>query len=92
MASVDFQNVTTHKHHVVKKRVLTLSEADKELREDVHTISYGSENNKPGFCFAHFFDDKGCYSFEIHNLRLSDVQMMLKIYPMLYNYLDDIPF
>ena len=86
MASVDFQNVTTHKHRVVKKREFTLSEADKLLRNDVYSLVVIPNRNHPGKVNAHFYSDTGYYSFEVNNIEDGDVKYLYKTYPMLYNH------
>lgn len=92
MAFVNFQNVTTHKHRVVKKREFTLSEADKLLRNDVYSMVVIPCRNNPGHVDIHFYNDDGYYSFEVNNLLDSDVKYLYKIYPMLYNHVEDLPF
>lgn len=92
MAFVEFQNITTHKKRVFKQRVLTLSEADKLLREDVYSMAIVLSSTKKGAVNAVFYNDEGHYSFEVHNLTPADTNMLYKVYPLLYNYLNDIPF
>lgn len=92
MAFVDFQNVTTHKHRVVKKREFTLSEADKLLRNDVYSMIVVPNCNSPCKVNVHFYNDDGYYSFEVNDLLDSDVKYLYKTYPMLYNHVDDLPF
>ena len=80
MAFVEFQNVTTHKHRVVKKREFTLSEADELLRNDVYSMVVIPDRNKPGSISVHFYED-GYYSFEVNNLRDTDVKFLYATYP-----------
>lgn len=72
-----------------KRKVLTLSEADKILREDVHFMS---TCQKCGNFQAIFYDVDVKYSFEIDNLTSFDIAMLYKTYPLLYNYVESLPF
>lgn len=71
------------------RKVLTLSESDKILREDVYFMATHQNNGK----FQAVFYDENCkYSFEVNNLTPLDVEMLYKTYPLLYNYVESLPF
>lgn len=72
-----------------KRRILTLSEADKILRDDVYFMS---THQTCGKFQAVIYDVNVKYAFEINGLTPFDVQMMYKIYPLLYNYVESLSF
>ena len=72
-----------------KRRVLTLSEADKILRDDVYYLATHQFNGKFQVVV---YDVNVKYSFEIDNLTPFDVEMLYKTYPLLYNYVESLPF
>lgn len=72
-----------------KRKVLTLSEADKILREDVHFMA---SHQLCGKFQVVIYDFDVKYLFEIDNLTSFDVQMLYKTYPLLYNYVESLSF
>lgn len=72
-----------------KRKVLTLPEADKILRDDVYFIA---THQICGKFQAVIYDENVKYAFEINGLTPFDVQMMYKTYPLLYNYVESLPF
>lgn len=72
-----------------KRTVLTLSEADKILRDDVYFMA---THQTCGKFQAVIYDVNVKYAFEINGLTPFDVQMMYKTYPLLYNYLESLSF
>lgn len=72
-----------------ERRVLTLSEADKILREDVYFMA---SHQLCGKFQVVVYDSDVKYAFEIDNLTPFDVQMLYKTYPLLYNYVESLSF
>lgn len=72
-----------------KCRTLTLSEADKILRDDVHFMA---SHQFCGKFQAIFYNSDVKYIFEIDNLTPFDIEMLYKTYPLLYNYVESLAF